>query len=57
MSDKEIQIIADTIRKNAKKATSTEGENDIFLKKIGVLTKNGNASRAYKKLCIPTEQD
>jgi hypothetical protein len=57
MSDKEIQIIADTIRKNAKKATSNETENDIFLKKIGVLTKNGNASRAYKKICIPTEQE
>jgi hypothetical protein len=56
MSDREIQAIADAIRKNAKKASSNAAKNTAFLKKVGILTKNGNASRAYRKICTPTVQ-
>jgi hypothetical protein len=56
MSEREIQAIANTIRKNAKKSSSNAVQNTAFLKKVGILTKGGNVSKAYLKICTPTEQ-
>ncbi|HEY5326458.1 MAG TPA: hypothetical protein VIJ27_05625 [Mucilaginibacter sp.] len=56
MSDKEIESIALSIRKNGKKMAKDKAKRESFLKKIGILTKNGNVSRAYKDICIPIDR-
>ena len=53
MSDKEIESIALSIRKSGKKMAKDKAKTESFLKKIGILTKNGNVSRAYKEICTP----
>ena len=57
MSDSEIEKVAKLIRNNGKALSKDKSKTIIFLKKIGVLSKNGNLSRAYKKICIPIGQD
>jgi len=56
MSEREIQKIVNTIRKNAKKSSSNAAQNTAFLKRVGILTKGGNPSKAYLKICTPTGQ-
>lgn len=53
MNDKEIKLVADSIRRNGKKISKDKAKAKIFLKKLGILTKNGNVSSAYKEICIP----
>lgn len=57
MSDKEIEYFALSIMKNGKKLAKDKAKRESFLKKIGILTKNGNVSRAYKEICTPIGQD
>ncbi len=57
MSDKEINIVVSSIRKNGKTISKDKSKTAAFLRKIGILTKNGNVSRAYKEICIPIGQD
>jgi len=56
MSEKEIAIVVRSIRKNGKTISSDKAKTTTFLKKLGILTKTGNVSRAYKEICIPIEQ-
>lgn len=57
MSDKEIKVVVSSIIRNGKKISKDKTKTTLFLKKLGILTKNGNVSRAYKEICIPIGQD
>lgn len=57
MSDKEIEFVALSIKKNGRKIAKDKAKTESFLKKLGILTKNGNVSRAYKEICTPIDQD
>ncbi|WP_156088767.1 hypothetical protein [Mucilaginibacter pedocola] len=57
MSDKEIKSVALSIRKNGKEIARDKSKTTAFLKKLGILTKAGNVSNAYKEICIPIGQD
>jgi hypothetical protein len=58
MSEKEIEIVANSIRKNGKLIAKDKAKTTSFLKKIGILNKkSGKVTNAYKEICIPIEQD
>ena len=58
MSEKEIEIVARSIKKNGKKISMGKAKTKTFLKKIGILNKkSGKVTNAYKEICIPIEQD
>ncbi len=56
MSDKEMDKLLKTMRENGRKLVADKVKNTQFLKKIGILNRNGNVSKAYKDICIPIEQ-
>ena len=58
MSEKEIEIVANSIRKNGRLIAKDKAKTKSFLKKIGILNKrSGKVTNAYKEICIPIGQD
>ena len=58
MSEKEIELVANTIRKNGKLIAKDKAKTKTFLKKLGILNKrSGKVTNAYKEICIPIGQD
>lgn len=53
MSDKEIRLVVSSIKRNGKVISKDKAKTKTFLKKLGILTRNGNVSPAYKEICIP----
>lgn len=56
MSDKEIKLVVSSIKRNGKKISKDKAKTKIFLEKLGILTKSGHVSSAYKEICIPIGQ-
>ena len=58
MSEKEIEVVVRSIRKNGKLIAKDKAKSKSFLKKIGILNRrSGKVTDAYKEICIPIEQD
>jgi hypothetical protein len=57
MSEKEIEIVVRSIKKNGKLIAKDKAKTKSFLKKIGILNRNGKVTNAYKEICIPIGQD
>lgn len=57
MSDKEITSVAKSIRANGRKISESKTKTENFLKKLGILTKSGSVSKAYKEICTPIGLD
>lgn len=58
MSEKEIQVVVNSIRRNGKLIAKDKAKTKSFLKKIGILNKkSGKVTNAYKEICIPIGQD
>jgi hypothetical protein len=57
MSEKEIATVVKAIRKNGRKISSDKAKSASFLKSLGILTKSGTVSKAYKEICTPIGQD
>jgi hypothetical protein len=58
MNEKEIEIVANSIRKNGKLIAKDKAKTKSFLKKIGILNKkSGKVTNAYREICIPIGQD
>jgi hypothetical protein len=49
MNDKEIKDFLEMLKKESKRKVTKEDAQD-FLKKAGILTKNGNPAKPYKEL-------
>jgi hypothetical protein len=56
MTEKERNMLLKAMAKRKKTALKSKGSAISYLHKIGILTKSGNTSSAYKDLCIPAEQ-
>ena len=56
MSDKEITIVVNSIKRNGKKISKDKIKSAAFLKKLGILNRSGKVSRAYKEICTPIGQ-
>ena len=56
MSEKEIETIVRAIKKNGRLLAKDDAKRTAFLKKIGILNRNGKVTNAYKAICIPIEQ-
>lgn len=57
MRTREIQKADKQIKKHGRKVSANKVSAEIFLKKIGVLTSNGNVNGPYRKLCTQHDQD
>jgi hypothetical protein len=57
MSEKEIATVVRSIKKNGELIAKDKAKRRSFLKKIGILNRNGKVTNAYKEICIPIEQD
>lgn len=53
MSEKEIETIVRAIKKNGRLMAKDKAKTKSFLKKIGILNRNGKITNAYKQICIP----
>jgi hypothetical protein len=57
MSEKEIENVVRSIKKNGMIIAKDKAKTKSFLKKIGILNRSGKVTNAYKEICIPIGQD
>ena len=57
MSDTERKELKRKMKTRTQLATSSKGEAIKYLAELGVLTKNGNYTQAYKRACTTKKVD